>query len=159
MSAPHRGSWWLDPPELIELVRLGPLVSLDLVVRDARGRVLVGLRNNEPARDLWFVPGGRVGKGETLDHAFRRIVRQELGLERARADAHLLGVFEHFYDTNFMERPGLRTHYVVLAHALGVDSGDELRVDDQHRRVRWLTPEALRADPDVHPNTKAYVEG
>jgi colanic acid biosynthesis protein WcaH len=35
-------------------------VSIDLIVRDADGRVLLGLRNNRPARDWWFVPGGIV---------------------------------------------------------------------------------------------------
>lgn len=159
--ASHKGAapediHWLDPADLIELVRLGPLVSIDLVVQDAAGRTLVGLRNNEPAKDAWFVPGGRVGKGESLDTAFRRIVNQEIGLTLRREDARFLGVFEHFYETNFLDRPDLGTHYVVLAHQVEVADPDSLRMDDQHREVRWLTSEELTSDPRVHRNTKVY---
>ena len=150
-------AWWLDPPDLIELVRLGPLVSIDLVVTDPENRMLVGLRNNEPAKDVWFVPGGRVGKGESLDRAFLRIVQQELGLRVPRSQARFLGVFEHYYDANFMEEPGLGTHYVVLAHGLAVADPAALSLDPQHRQVRWLSGHEILADDQIHPNTKAYV--
>lgn len=150
-------SWWLDPPELIELVRLGPLVSIDLVVTDPEKRMLVGLRNNEPAKDVWFVPGGRVGKGESLDRAFERIINQELGVAIPRSQARFLGVFEHYYATNFLEKPGLGTHYVVLAHGISVSDPSVLSLDDQHRRVRWVPEHEMLADQNIHPNTRAYA--
>ena len=155
-DAAPEDSYWLDPADLVELVRLGPLVSIDLVVRDGEGRILVGLRNNEPAKDAWFVPGGRVGKGESLDKAFRRIVKQELGIVLRREESRFLGVFEHFYETNFLQHPDLGTHYVVLAHLVEVVDAAALKMDDQHRQVRWLTPKELTADPHVHRNTKVY---
>ena len=154
---PEPGQYWLDPEELIQLVRLGPLVSMDLVVRNVEGRILVGHRINEPAKDHWFVPGGRVGKGESLDEAFRRIVRQELGISKARQDAELVGVYEHFYETNFLETPDLGTHYVVLAHRLDLSgNGDEITPDQQHRQMRWMTPKELSEDPRVHRNSRVY---
>ncbi|NNM35192.1 MAG: GDP-mannose mannosyl hydrolase [Gemmatimonadetes bacterium] len=155
---PESGQYWLDPEELIQLVRLGPLVSMDLIVRNAEGRILVGHRNNEPAKDHWFVPGGRVGKGESLDEAFRRIVRQELGISMARQDAKLVGVFEHFYETNFLEHPDLGTHYIVLAHRFDLDgNGTEITPDQQHRQMRWMTPDELSEDPRVHRNSRVYA--
>ena len=157
-NIPEKGSHWLDPEDLVQLVRLGPLVSIDLIVQDPAGRMLVGLRNNEPAKDSWFVPGGRVGKGESLDDAFRRIIRDELGLSRARESAELLGVFEHFYSTNFAETPGLGTHYIVLAHRIPVESRDEVVPDNQHRQLRWDFPRELAGDPAVHRNTRVYAE-
>jgi hypothetical protein len=39
----------LGPTELSTVVRLVPMVSIDLIVRIARGQVLLGLRINEPA--------------------------------------------------------------------------------------------------------------
>lgn len=157
-DAAVRGSYWLDPDELIELVRLGPLVSIDLVISDADGRILVGLRTNAPARDSWFVPGGRVGKGESLDQAFRRIARQELSLTIHRDETRFLGVFEHFYEDNFEGRPDVGTHYVALAHATTVDNAADIHLDGQHQRVRWLEKDELLSDPRVHRNTKAYAE-
>ena len=33
-----------------------PLVSIDLIVRNRQGQVLLGLRTNRPAQGGWFVP-------------------------------------------------------------------------------------------------------
>ncbi|MCH5770603.1 GDP-mannose mannosyl hydrolase, partial [Salmonella enterica] len=46
-------------------VEMLPLVSIDLLLRDAEGRYLTGLRSNPPAQGAWFVPGGRIRKNET----------------------------------------------------------------------------------------------
>lgn len=139
----------------LEVVRNTPLVSVDLVVRDARDRVLVGLRTNEPARGWWFVPGGRVYKDERLAAAFARITLAELGVTRELASARPLGVYEHLYDTNALEAPGVSTHYVVLAYALRVTEALALP-DAQHARYAWRDEAELRGDPAVHENTRAY---
>lgn len=151
-----------EPPLLpvdrfAHVVRDTPLVSIDLVVRAPDGRALVGLRTNEPARDAWFVPGGVVRKAERLDDAFARIVRAELGIDRARADARFLGVWEHHYATNFAEAPGFGTHYVVLAHELTLAAMPAALPRAQHRDYRWLADDELLADPGVHEHVKAYL--
>lgn len=148
---------WLPPDVLKDVVRHAPLVSIDLVVRDLRGRVLVGLRNNEPARDSWFVPGGIIAKNESLDDAFRGIAEREVGIAFERGEARFLGVFEHLYETNFSGDPSFGTHYVVLAHEVRLPVGVGVRMDDQHRTLRWVTPEELGSDPGIHANTRAYA--
>lgn len=146
------------PQEIFaQVVKLTPLVSIDLVLRDPGGRVLVGLRNNEPAKDFYFVPGGVVFKNEPLDDAFRRILAAETGLAAPRSAARFLGVFEHFWDTNFWSGAEFGTHYVVLAHELHVARPAELHdAQRQHRLMKWLSEPDLLADPRVHPRTKDY---
>ena len=56
-----------------------PLVSIDLVVVNEHEKVLLGFRTNKPAKGLWFVPGGRIQKNESLACAFNRLTNQELG--------------------------------------------------------------------------------
>ena len=90
------------------VVRHAPLVSIDLVVRNPRGEILVGLRRNRPAQGYWFVPGGRIGKGERIAEAFARITRAELGIEHRIEDATFLGVFDHIYPGQFQWRPVVR---------------------------------------------------
>lgn len=70
---------WMAPEEFATVIRLTPLVAIDLVVRDPDGRVLLGRRTYEPARNLFFVPGGRITKNETRSAAFERLSREELG--------------------------------------------------------------------------------
>jgi colanic acid biosynthesis protein WcaH len=146
----------LPPERLLAVVRDSPMASVDLVVRNPAGEVLLGRRTNRPAQGTWFVPGGRVLKGERLTEAFARIAREELGRSMELEAATPLGVYEHFYDDNFAGVPALGTHYIALAYA--VESALELTrlPDAQHTAYRWLSEPALLADPEVHAHTKAY---
>ncbi|HTX78286.1 MAG TPA: GDP-mannose mannosyl hydrolase [Longilinea sp.] len=146
----------LDPKTFLEVVRLSPLVSIDLLVCDPQGRVLLGLRANRPAQNTWFVPGGRIAKDERIAAALARVAHEELGIELDPAQAHFLGVYEHLYPDNFADEPGIGTHYIVLAHEVRLDHLPDKLPADQHHDFRWFTVSELLADPQVHPNTKAY---
>lgn len=148
----------LTETEFLDVVRMTPLVSIDLIATDERGRVLVGERRNRPARGFWFVPGGRIRKDESLDAAFARIVDDELGIAgMARASARFAGVFEHRYpNDNFAGAADVSTHYIVLAHAFALAGDARLECFAQHSRYAWLSPDELLAREDVHAYTKAY---
>lgn len=139
-----------------QVVDATPLVSIDLVVRDVQGRVLLGLRRNRPARDFWFVPGGRVLKNERLDEAFLRLTHEELGQPTIRGNAVSLGAFEHIYpDSIFGENTG--THYVVLAYLIDLPADTQLAPPAaQHQQYCWVLPEDVPADLPVHPYTRDY---
>jgi colanic acid biosynthesis protein WcaH len=85
----------LPKDDYLRVVRDAPLVSLDLIVRDPQGLVLIGLRKSRPAQDWWFVPGGVIRGDETFDWAFRRIGLPQIGQSVARGAARPLGVREH----------------------------------------------------------------
>ena len=128
---------WLPDETFKSIIQHTPLISIDLIVRNEQGEVLLGKRVNAPAKGNWFVPGGRVRKNETLDNAFIRLVSEELGIESGvtRADAKFLGVFEHFYEDNVFE-DDVSTHYVVLAYELILDNLN-LKNSEQHSQYRW----------------------
>jgi colanic acid biosynthesis protein WcaH len=151
----------LKRDEYFAVVKNTPLVSIDLVLMDKDARILVGKRTNEPARGTWFVPGGRVNKDETLDSAFERIAKDELGPgDWNRENARPLGVFEHFYSTNFTGSDDVGTHYVVMAYAI---DADELRLEqlplDQHSDFEWVHSGGVTRAGSViavHKNTEDY---
>ena len=138
------------------MIRLTPLVSIDLVVRSPDGRILVGYRKNEPAKGCFFNPGGRITKNETMAAAFRRISLAELGVEKQIEQARFLGVYEHFYTTNNPEVEGFGTHYVVLTYELTAPLQDSRLPNDQHGEFAWLTKAELLKSPQVHQYTKNY---
>jgi colanic acid biosynthesis protein WcaH len=146
----------LDDDEFAQLVRNAPLVSMDLIIRDSGRRVLLGLRQNEPAKNHYFVPGGRVRKNEMLAVAFARILDAETGLNASFAEARLLGVYQHLYSTNRFGQEGYGTHYVVLAYELTIAGSPEIMLDSQHSGHQWIDEQTLMAGADVHEYTKAY---
>jgi colanic acid biosynthesis protein WcaH len=150
----------LSPEKLVEVIKNAPLVSIDLVVRNNRDEILVGMRKNEPAKGSWFVPGGRILKDERIAEAFERIGHHELGIRLSFKEAHLLGVFEHLYATNFTEKEEFGTHYVVLAYQVKIDES-ALGLDlpkDQHSEYKWLSKESLGKEQNIHPYTRVYFD-
>ena len=146
----------LDPRDFARVIRLTPLVAIDIIVRSPDGRVLLGRRNNEPAKGCFFVPGGRITKNETLAAAFKRISLAELGVEKKMEEARFLGVYEHFYSTNNLEQAGFGTHYVTLAYEVTSPVEDALLPKDQHGEYAWKTEAELLSCAEVHENTKVY---
>ena len=53
-------SRFLSHAELDTVIRFAPLIAIDLIIRNARGEVLLGLRKNEPTKGRYFVPGGMI---------------------------------------------------------------------------------------------------
>ncbi len=138
------------------IVKNTPLVSVDLLIFDPEGRVLLGLRNNEPAKGTWFVPGSRINKGEKFDEAFLRITKMETGSTIKLEQALFKGVYQHIYDTNALDEPGYGSHYIVLAFAIKLDKEIHNLPDEQHSQYLWLTPGELLKHPNVHSYTQAY---
>jgi colanic acid biosynthesis protein WcaH len=146
----------LDPSDFAQVIRAAPLVSIDLLVSDEQGQVLLGRRSNAPARGMWFVPGGRIHKGERLDQALERVILEELGPEAAPATVEFHGIFDHIYEENFFGDPDYGTHFVVLAHRVVLERVPQNLPQAQHHEFRWWAIAQLLASGEVHPYTKAY---
>lgn len=160
---PHNSSTWLPSEQFQQAVAALPLVSVDWVLTNPTGKLLVGQRLNAPARGAWFTPGGRIRKGEALALALGRVAQEELGMPPALAEllvqrSRLMGAWDHFYpDAAFS--PTTPTHYVNLPHwaALTYAELAELRlpINDQHSQWQWLP--LVDAEQKVHAWVQPYV--
>jgi len=155
----HKPGAWLEPRDFERVIRFTPLVSIDIIVRSKDGGVLLGRRKNEPARNSFFVPGGRITKNESLGAAFKRITAAELGMPMGPNQARLIGVYEHIYQENFFEKEGLGTHYVVLAYELILSETPASLPTQQHQDYVWKMEQEVLEWPAAHENTKAYFRG
>jgi ADP-ribose pyrophosphatase YjhB (NUDIX family) len=54
---------------------------VDVLLRNARGQVLLGLRAHEPAKGDWWYIGGRMRCGETIRETARRHVTRDIGID------------------------------------------------------------------------------
>lgn len=148
---------WLDSNTFETIVAHTPLVSIDLIVRNQFGQVLLGQRLNRPAAGFWFVPGGRILKQESLADAFARLTLAELGTALLIEQARFIGLFEHFYnDSVFDER--ISTHYVVNAFETVLPDNSAHFPVLQHSAYRWLSESELLADTQVHLHSKWYFD-
>lgn len=166
---PESANTFLSDEQFRSVVDLTPLISLDLIVKNQHGDILLGKRNNRPAQGFWFVPGGRVLKNETLAAAFLRLTQAELGVAIEMQQARHIGLYEHFYpDSIFGEK--ISTHYVVNAFEVLLDTPFGVLPEDlpvhlpehlpklQHSDYAWWAEADLLASDVVHMHTKWYVE-
>jgi ADP-ribose pyrophosphatase YjhB (NUDIX family) len=81
---------WMPNRLWRQVKRYMPIPCVDVIVENSEGQVLLGWRQILPYRNVWALPGGRVGKGERLHTAAERILA-EYGL--AARNLFLVGVF------------------------------------------------------------------
>jgi colanic acid biosynthesis protein WcaH len=138
-----------------KVVASTPLVSIDLIVRDTQANILLGKRVNRPAKDFWFVPGGRVLKDETIEQAFTRLLVAELGMDKT--SAYFKGIYQHFYEDNFSEE-NFTTHYIAIAYEVLFTAEMALLPAAQHHDYRWFSKTDLLNHDEVHIHTKWYLQ-
>lgn len=141
---------WIPPETWQTIVENVPIVSVDLVVH--RGaQVLLGKRQNEPAKGEWFFSGGRVRKREQREEAVHRIARAELNTDVIIEET--LGTDEHIYETAEVDSPSGK-HYLSSGYL--VHPQNDVSVgDDQHDSIKWFPTCDL---PELHPYVKHYLE-
>lgn len=110
------------------IIYYDPKVAAVVVV--GRGdRVLMVRRANQPGYGLWSVPGGYVDRGEVVEAAAAREVREETGLEVAIGG--LLGLFSQAGNP------------VIVAAFAGVETGGLLRAGPETLAVDFFPQDAL----------------
>lgn len=109
------------------------------VVFSYGGGVLLVQRAIDPAYGKWVFPGGYVDRGETLEAAALREVREETGL--AVRLTRLLGAYSH---------PGNPVVVVVYA---GEVTGGSLNIDDESLTARPFRPDEIPWDQLAFPTT------
>lgn len=116
-----------------------PVVTVGAVIRDASGRVL--LLRSAKWSNKWGIPGGKVRRGEPLEAALRREVREETGLELG--ELRFLEAMDCIDPSEFI----LPAHFVLLAWEAVVAGPAEVVFNDEAQAAEWVpAAEALGWD-------------
>lgn len=148
---------FLAAQDFTSIIEKTPLISIDLLVSNSNNQYLLGKRVNQPAKNFWFVPGGRVYKNETMADAFHRLTYSELGITKRITEAQFHGVYEHFYGNSVFES-NISTHYVVLAYQIILEPKLFNLPTGQHSKYEWFSKTALMQNETVHKYTKNYFQ-
>ena len=116
----------------------------------------MGYRNNNPAKNYWFVPGSRTRKNEKLMDGIQRMAKTELNLNIDSNKIKLLGVYDHIYENNFNDDT-FGTHYVVSAFIYILKEKPNLTFDNQHEELRWFPIDEIKDNKYIHQYTKNYL--
>jgi len=131
---------WIEAPLFNKIKTLIPIASVDLLIV-YRNRLLLMLRKNEPGKGLWYTPGGRVLRDETLEEAVTRVLGKETGLEATRVE-----------QKGTMDQIWPEIHTVTTFYRVDVASGD-VEMNDEHSDCRWITGNT----GDLHPFVEEMI--
>jgi len=111
-------------------------VGVRAILLDRDGRIAL-VRHTY--MDHWYLPGGGVKKGESIDAALFREMAEEVGVTDARIE-RVLGVYHS-------RREGKDDHIVIFVAHAGPDTSTELRRTDlaEIAEAGWFAPEELPA--------------
>ena len=132
---------WIEQSLYSKIKEVVPLACIDLLIVH-NYKLLVMLRKNDPAKGEWFVPGGRILKGETFDEAVYRIIHKETKLSLLKYE--FKGVIPHFW-------PSL--HTITLFYKVKVSS-EIIQMNSEHSKYKWVDPKS----EDLHPYIKEMIK-
>ena len=130
------------PLTLYELITDSiPIASVEAII--SKGNSLLFLRRqNSPAKGQWWFPGGRIRKGETLEEALYREVKEETGLEVI--ESKLINVYSRIFDGR---------HDIAIAY-LCKCKGDKIILNNEHSEYKYFK----RYPKSIHPHLIQVIQ-
>ena len=111
-----------------------PIASVEAII-SKDDSLLFLRRQNSPAKEQWWFPGGRVRKGETLEETLYREVKEETDLEVIESE--LVNVYSRIFDTR---------HDISIVY-LCVCKGYKIILNDEHSEYKYFK----KPPTNLHP--------
>jgi colanic acid biosynthesis protein WcaH len=119
---------FIDQDLYLKIREVMPTVCVDLIVTNPNGEYLLLQRKEEPAKGLWWIPGGRIHKNESWRDAASRKSMEELGVCLELVE------FVSLEESMF---PNVNYHTVNVTVHMAYNELDNLRIDSNHSKYRW----------------------
>jgi ADP-ribose pyrophosphatase YjhB (NUDIX family) len=125
---------FIPDPLYSQITKLLPIVSVEALIVVDKSLLLLK-RNNEPVKDEWWFPGGRIHLGESLEQTLRREIKEETSLELTKVKLF------NVYSRVFPER-----HDITVAYLCKAKKG-EVKLNNEHSQYSYFK----KPLPKFHP--------
>lgn len=134
-----RKDYPLTPEEFRDIYSKVPRLTVEVIVKSEQG-ILLSLRDIEPYKGFWHIPGGTVFFDELLTDAVRRVARREMNLT-VKGQPEFMGYIEYpgYYGKSF-------DHPVGMAFAIEYEG--EPRPNHEAAELRWFAEIPDKIPPD-----------
>jgi ADP-ribose pyrophosphatase YjhB (NUDIX family) len=117
---------WIEDKHYKMILEWMPIPTVDAIIT-FEGKFLLLKRKNPPVQGEWWLPGGRVRRGEALEDAVRREVREETGLECQ--SIRQVGVINQIFP---------ECHTISVYYLVDVASA-HVTLNEEHSDYRWVS--------------------
>ena len=135
-----------------KFVSLMPICCVDIVFR-ADGKLHLFKRAYEPAKNEWWIIGGRVLKGELLRDAAIRKVKEEVGVNGKIIN--MIGIYETFFNTSrFNAKNKSNTHSLSVCFLVEPKKKNfKLKLNEEYTDFKTIE----KIDKNLHPYIRSVL--
>ncbi|MCK4781625.1 NUDIX domain-containing protein [Candidatus Parcubacteria bacterium] len=128
-----------------------PLCCIDIVVKMNNSFLLIK-RTEEPVKNKWWSPGGRVLFNEKLETAVKRKLKDELNIKRIK-NIEFLGTQEMKFKKGDFGKPVFCISNVFLVE-IDKKQADNIQIDNTSSEFRWFNS----IPKNIHPYLKKILK-
>lgn len=141
-------SYKLTTEEYMSYMDKTPVACIDIVLfNEDRTQVLLFRRANEPARGIYFTPGGCIQKGETFKEAAVRKMQQELSITLDVNKLNNPQVIEELWPNSAFPNISYHAITIFFGYTLTEREAYTITLDPQHNARQWFSVN----DSSIHP--------
>ncbi len=71
----------LSYKEFVDSFKKVPRAAISLAIIDAKSKILLTRRKEDPFKDFWHLPGSFIIKNESIENCIKRVLIEELGFD------------------------------------------------------------------------------
>lgn len=134
----------LTNDEFVSIYSKVPRLTVEVVLISKEGMLLT-LRDIEPHKGVWHLPGGTVYYGEKLNEAVSRVAKKELGITVTKAEL-----------INYIEYPShLEESFdYPVGIAFLVEYEGKIKTNEEASAVGWFT----HLPENMHPEQGVFMQ-
>ena len=112
--------------------------TTDIVFLNKNKEILLWLRNNAPLKWIYYLPGWRIQKWETIIQAAKRKAKEELNIDIDQEKLKFIGVYDDIFNDSAFDN--LSTHCLpcTFLYMLSEYEEQNLKPDNQHEHMRFF---------------------
>lgn len=137
---------FIEEPLYRTIIQTMPIPTVDILFFNTKGQILLGKRINEPLAGVYYIPGGRIHRWETLLDAAKRKAKEELSVDINVQKLKLVGIYDDFFHNSaFLDG----THCIPVTYVYQMTELEEQSIsiwDTQHSRIQFFDLD----DPTIH---------
>ncbi len=136
-----------------KIISLIPICCVDALLKDGN-KFFLFKRAYEPAKNEWWLIGGRILKGESLKNAVIRKVKEEIGIDVKISK--ILGVYETFFPVSRFEanKRRISTHTISVCFVVEpIKKNFKLKLNEEYNGYKVVT----KLERNFHPYIKKVL--
>ncbi|MBU1252095.1 MAG: NUDIX hydrolase [Nanoarchaeota archaeon] len=112
------------------------IVGIPAIIKNSRGEILLGKREKNAVYypSTWGLPGGLMDRGESIDKAIRRELKEELGVSS--------NVIKHGKIFNSLPTKECQIHSINIPVYCEIKGAP--KSEDETSEVKWFKPEEIK---------------